>query len=178
MRRVKSIGINYDRLSYAIFSPIGGVGLIAGIIKNDYAYVNNVLFLTLILFLSVVLTIYFFLKLFNVLIIDSFGIELKYLLFPSKSIKKRWAQINNYAIVRIKSEGGRKQRTYSRSELWFIDSNDMVLFKTYKKGRTNLNQAIKTIDRFASKALIDLEKTDTYISSRGKSKVIYKKPFT
>ena len=177
MRRVKSIGINYDRLSYAIFSPIGGVGLIAGIIKNDYAYVNNVLF-PLILFLSVVLTIYFFLKSFNVLIIDSFGIELKYLLFPSKSIKKRWAQINNYAIVRIKREGGRKQRTYSRSELWFIDSNDMVLFKTYKKGRTNLNQAIKTIDRFASKALIDLEKTDTYISSRGKSKVIYKKPFT
>ena len=178
MRRVKSIGINYDRLSYAIFSPIGGVGLIAGIIKNDYAYVNNVLFLTLILFLSVVLTIYFFLKSFNVLIIDSFGIELKYLLFPSKSIKKRWAQINNYAIVRIKREGSRKQITYSRSELWFIDSNDMVLFKTYKKGRTNLNQAIKTIDRFASKALIDLEKTDTYFSSRGKSKVIYKKPFT
>jgi hypothetical protein len=177
MRRVKSIGINYDRLSYAIFSPIGGVGLIAGIIKNDYAYVNNVLF-PLILFLSVVLTIYFFLKSFNVLIIDSFGIELKYLLFPSKSIKKRWAQINNYAIVRIKREGGRKQITYSRSELWFIDSNDMVLFKTYKKGRTNLNQAIKTIDRFASKALIDLEKTDTYFSSRGKSKVIYKKPFT
>ena len=26
--------------------------------------------------------------------------------------------------------------------------------------------------------IIDLEKTDTYISSRGKSKVIYKKPFT
>ena len=177
MRRVKSIGINYDRLSYAIFSPIGGVGLIAGIIKNDYAYVNNVLF-PLILFLSVVLTIYFFLKSFNVLVVNSIGIELKYLLFPSKSIKKRWAQINNYAIVRIKREGGRKQRTYSRSELWFIDSNDMVLFKTYKKGRTNLNQAIKTIDRFASKALIDLEKTDTYISSRGKSKVIYKKPFT
>jgi len=177
MRRVKSIGINYDRLSYAIFSPIGGVGLIAGIIKNDYAYVNNVLF-PLILFLSVVLTIYFFLKSFNVLIIDSFGIELKYLLFPSKSIKKRWAQINNYAIVRIKREGGRKQITYSRSELWFIDSNDMVLFKTYKKGRTNLNQAIKTIDRFASKAVIDLEKTDTYYSSIGKSKVIYKKPLT
>ena len=107
MRRVKSIGINYDRLSYAIFSPIGGVGLIAGIIKNDYAYVNNVLFLTLILFLSVVLTIYFFLKSFNVLIIDSFGIELKYLLFPSKNIKKRWAQINNYAIVRIKREGSK-----------------------------------------------------------------------
>jgi hypothetical protein len=52
----------------------------------------------------------------------------------------------------------------------------MVLFKTYKKGRTNLNQAIKTIDRFASKAVIDLEKTDTYYSSIGKSKVIYKKP--
>jgi uncharacterized membrane protein YqaE (UPF0057 family) len=126
-------------LSYAIFSPIVGVGLIAGIIKNDYAYVNNGLFLTLIFFLSVVLAIYFFLKSFNVLIIDSFGIELKYLLFPSKSIKKRWAEINNYAIVRIKREGSRKQITYSRSELWFIDSNDMVLFKTYKKGRTNLN---------------------------------------
>jgi hypothetical protein len=118
------------------------------------------------------------LKSFNVLIIDSFGIELKYLLFPSKSIKKRWAEINNYAIVRIKREGSRKQITYSRSELWFIDSNDMVLFKTYKKGRTNLNQAIKTIDRFASKAVIDLEKTDTYYSSIGKSKVIYKKPLT
>ena len=90
MRGVKSIGINYDRLSYAIFSPILGVGLIAGITKNDYPYVNNGLFLTLIFFLSVVLAIYFFLKSFNVLIIDSFGIELKYLLFPSKSIKKRW----------------------------------------------------------------------------------------
>ena len=52
------------------------------------------------------------------------------------------------------------------------------MYGRYKKGRTNLNQAIKTIDRFASKALIDLEKTDTYFSSRGKSKVIYKKPFT
>jgi hypothetical protein len=99
-------------------------------------------------------------------------------LFPSKNIKKRWAQINNYAIVRIKREGSRKQIAYSRSELWFIDSNDMVLFKTYKKGRTNLNQAIKTIDRFASKVVIDLEKTDTYYSSIGKSKVIYKKPLT
>ena len=178
MRGVKSIGINYDRLSYAVFSPILGVGLIAGITKNDYPYVNNGLFLTLIFFLSVVLAIYFFLKSFNVLIIDSFGIELKYLLFPLKSIKKRWAQINNYAIVRIKREGSRKQITYSRSELWIIDSNDMVLFKTYKKGRTNLNQAIKTIDRFASKAVIDLEKTDTYYSSIGKSKVIYKKPLT
>ena len=48
----------------------------------------------------------------------------------------------------------------------------MVLFKTYKKGRTNLNQAIKTIDRFASKAVIDLEKTDTYYSSKGMSKNI------
>ena len=75
-------------------------------------------------------------------------------------------------------EGSRKQITYSRSELWFIDYNDMVLFKTYKKGRTNLNQAIKTIDRFASKAVIDTEKTDTYSSSKGKSKVIYKKPVT
>ena len=178
MRNVKSIGINYDRLSYAIFSPIAGIGLIAGIIKNDYPYVNNGLFLTLIFFLSVVLAIYFFLKSFNVLIIDSFGIELKYLLFPSKSIKKRWAQINNYAIVRIKREGSRKQITYSRSELWFIDSNDMVLFKTYKKGRTNLNQAIKTIDRFTSKAVIDLEKTDTYSSSKGKCKVIFKNPLT
>ena len=74
MRGVKSIGINYDRLSYAIFSPILGIGLIAGIIKNDYPYVNNGLFLTLIFFLSVVLAIYFFLKSFNVLIIDSFGI--------------------------------------------------------------------------------------------------------
>jgi hypothetical protein len=54
----------------------------------------------------------------------------------------------------------------------------MVLFKTYKKGRTNLNQAIKTIDRFSSKAVIDIEKTDTYSSSKGKSKVIYKKPLT
>ena len=176
MRGVKSIGINYDRLSYAIFSPILGIGLIAGIIKNDYPYVNNGLFLTLIFFLSVVLAIYFFLKSFNVLIIDSFGIELKYLLFPSKSIKKRWAEINNYAIVRIKREGSRKQITYSRSELWFIDSNDMVLFKTYKKGRTNLNQAIKTIDRFASRAVIDLEKTDTYYSSIGKKKLFIRNP--
>ena len=178
MREVKSVGINYDRLSYAIFSPIAGVALIGGIIKNDYPYVNNGQFLALILFLSVVLTIYFFLKSFNVLIVDSFGIELKYLLFPSKSIKKRWAQINNYAIVRIKREGGKRQITYSRSELWFIDSNDMVLFKTYKKGRTNLNQVIRMIDRFINRAVIDLEKTDTYFSSIGKSKVIYKKPFT
>ena len=176
MRRVKSIGINYDRLSYAIFSPIGG--LIAGIIKNDYAYVNNVLFLTLILFLSVVLTIYFFLKSFNELIVDSSGIELKYLLFPSKSIKKQWGQIDNYAIVSIKREGSKKQITYSRSEVWFIDANDMVLFKTYKKGRTNLNEVITMIDRFISKTVIDLEKTDTYSSSQGMSKVIYKEELT
>ena len=178
MREVKSVGINYDRLSYAIFSPITGVALIAGIIKNDYPYVNNGQFLALILFLSVVLTIYFFLKSFNVLIVDSFGIELKYLLFPSKSIKKRWAQINNYAIVRIKREGGKRQITYTRSELWFIDSNDMVLFKTYKKGRTNLNQALKMIERFTDESIIDLEKTDIYPSSIGKQKVIYKRPIT
>ena len=83
MREVKSVGINYDRLSYAIFSPIGGVALIAGIIKNDYPYVNNGQFITLILFLSVFLSIYFFLKAFNVLINESFGIEPKYLLSPS-----------------------------------------------------------------------------------------------
>ena len=145
---------------------------------RDRTFFSSLYFLIKIFFLSVVLAIYFFLKSFNVLIIDSFGIELKYLLFPLKSIKKRWAQINNYAIVRIKRKGSRKQITYSRSELWFIDSNDMVLFKTYKKGRTNLNQAIKTIDRFASKAVIDLEKTDTYYSSKGMSKVIYEKPLT
>ena len=178
MRRVKSIGINYDRLSYAIFSPILGIGLIAGITKNDYPYVNNGQFLALILFLSVVLTIYFFLKSFNVLIVDSFGIELKYLLFPSKSIKKRWAQINNYAIVRIKRQGGKRQITYNRSELWFIDSNDMVLFKTYKKGRTNLYQLMTIINRSTKRAVIDLDKTDPHSSSIGKQKVTYRHPLT
>ena len=178
MREVKSTGINYDRLSYAILSPIGGLGLIAGITKNDYPYVNNGQFFTLVIFLSIVLAIYFFLKSFNELIVDSSGIELKYLLFPSKSIKKQWGQIDNYAIVRVKREGSKKQITYSRSEVWFIDSNDMVLFKTYKKGRTNLNEVITMIDRFISKTVIDLEKTDTYSSSQGMSKVIYKKELT
>ena len=126
--------------------------------------------------MSVVLTIYFFLKSFNVLIVDSFGIELKYLLFPSKSIKKRWTQINNYAIVKMKREGGRRQITYSRSELWFIDSNDMVLFKTYKKGRTNLNQVLKMIERFTDESVIDLMMTDIYPCSIGKQKVTYKRP--
>ena len=175
MRTIKSIGINYDRLSYAIFSPIGGLGIIAGITKNDYPYVNNGQFFALVIFLSIVFAIYFFLKSFNVLVVNSIGIELKYLLFPSKSIKKRWSQIDNYAIVRIKRKGSKKQITYSRSEVWFIDANDMVLFKTYKKGRTNLNEVIAMIDRFISKAIIDLEKTDIYSSSKGKSKVILRK---
>lgn len=175
MRTIKSIGINYDRLSYAIFSPIGGLGIIAGITKNDYPYVNNGQFFALVIFLSIAFAIYFFLKSFNILVVDSIGIELKYLLFPSKSIKKRWSQIDNYAIVRIKRKGSKKQITYSRSEVWFIDANDMVLFKTYKKGRTNLNEVIAMIDRFISKAVIDLEKTDIYSSSKGKSKVILRK---
>ena len=175
MREVKSIGINYDRLSYAIISPIGGLGIIAGITKNDYPYVNNGQFFALVIFLSIVFAIYFFLKSFNVLVVNSIGIELKYLLFPSKSIKKKWGQIDNYAIVRIKRKGSKKQITYSRSEVWFIDANDMVLFKTYKKGRTNLNEVIAMIDRFISKAVIDLEKTDIYSSSKGKSKVILRK---
>ena len=174
MREVKSIGINYDRLSYAIFSPIGGLGIIAGITKNDYPYVNNGQFLALIIFLSIAFAIYFFLKSFNVLVVNSIGIELKYLLFPSKSIKKRWGQIDNYAIVRIKREGSKKQITYSRSEVWFIDANDIVLFKTYKKGRTNINEVIAMINRFISKTVIDLEKTNPYSTSKGKSKVIYK----
>jgi hypothetical protein len=175
MREEKSIGINYDKLSYAILSPIGGLGLIGGITKNDYPYVNNGQFFALVIFMSITLTIYFFLKSFNVLIINSYGIELKYLLFPSKSIKKRWKQIDNYAIVRIKRKGSKKQITYSRTELWFIDSNDIVLFKTYKKGRTNLNQVIRMIDRFINRAIIDLEKTDTFPLSKRKHKVIYKK---
>ena len=54
----------------------------------------------------------------------------------------------------------------------------MVLFKTYKKGRTNLNEVITMIDRFISKTVIDLEKTDTYSSSQGMSKVIYKEELT
>ena len=178
MREVKSIGINYDRLSYAIISPIGGLGVIGGITKNDYPYVNNGQFFALVIFLSIAFTIYFFLKSFNVLVVDSIGIELKYLLFPSKGIKKRWGQIDNYAIVRIKREGSKKQITYSRSEVWFIDANDMVLFKTYKKGRTNLNEVITMVNRFISKTVIDLEKTNPYSSSKGKSKVIYKKLHT
>ena len=178
MRAVKSIGINYDRLSYAIISPIGGLGIIAGITKNDYPYVNNGQFFALVIFLSIVFAIYFFLKSFNVLVINSIGIELKYLLFPSKSIKKRWGQIDNYAIVSIKREGNKKQITYSRSEVWFIDANDMVLFKTYKKGRTNINEVIAMINRFISKTVIDLEKTNPYSSSKGKSKVIYKEKLT
>ena len=178
MREVKSIGINYDRLSYAIISPIGGLGIIAGITKNDYPYVNNGQFFAIVIFLSIVFAIYFFLKSFNVLVVNSIGIELKYLLFPSKSIKKRWGQIDNYAIVRIKREGSKKQITYSRSEVWFIDANDMVLFKTYKKGRTNTNEVIAMINRFISKTVIDLEKTDTYSSSQGMSKVIYKEELT
>ena len=178
MREVKSIGINYDRLSYAIISPIGGLGIIAGITKNDYPYVNNGQFFALVIFLSIVFAIYFFLKSFNVLVVNSIGIELKYLLFPSKSIKKKWGQIDNYAIVSIKREGSKKQITYSRSEVWFIDANDMVLFKTYKKGRTKTNEVIAMINRFISKTVIDLEKTNPYSSSKGKSKVIYKKPLT
>ena len=122
-----------DYLSYAIISPIGGLGVIGGIAKNDYPYVNNGQFFALVIFLSIAFAIYFFLKPFNVLVVDSTGIELKYLLFPSKSIKKRWGQIDNYAIVRIKREGSRKQITYSRREVWFIDANDMVLFKHTKK---------------------------------------------
>ena len=174
MREVKSIGINYDRLSYAIISPIGGLGIIAGITKNDYPYVNNGQFFALVIFLSIAFAIYFFLKSFNVLVVNSIGIELKYLLFPSKSIKKKWGQIDNYAIVRIKRKGSKKQITYSRSEVWFIDANDMVLFKTYKKGRTNINEVIAMINRFISKTVIDLEKTNPYSTSKGKSKVIYK----
>ena len=122
--------------------------------------------------------IYFFLKSFNVLVVNSIGIELKYLLFPSKSIKKKWGQIDNYAIVRIKRKGSKKQITYSRSEVWFIDANDMVLFKTYKKGRTKTNEVIAMINRFISKTVIDLEKTNPYSSSKGKSKVIYKEHLT
>jgi hypothetical protein len=174
MREVKSIGINYDRLSYAIISPIGGLGIIAGITKNDYPYVNNGQFFAFVIFLSIAFAIYFFLKSFNVLVVNSIGIELKYLLFPSKSVKKKWGQIDNYAIVRIKRKGSKKQITYSRSEVWFIDANDMVLFKTYKKGRTNINEVIAMINRFISKTVIDLEKTNPYSTSKGKSKVIYK----
>ena len=70
------------------------------------------------------------------------------------------------------------KKTFSSSELWFIDSNDMVLFKTYKKGRTNLNQALKMIERFTDESIIDLEKTDIYPSSIGKQKVIYKRHLT
>ena len=178
MREIKSIGINYDRLSYAIISSIGGLGIIGGITKNDYPYVNNGQFFALVIFLSIAFAVYFFLKSFNVLVVNSIGIELKYLLFPSKSIKKRWGQIDNYAIVRIKREGSKKQITYSRSEVWFIDANDMVLFKTYKKGRTNLNEVIVMINRFISKSVIDLEKTNPYSSSKGKSKVIYEEQLT
>jgi hypothetical protein len=54
----------------------------------------------------------------------------------------------------------------------------MVLFKTYKKGRTNLNEVIAMINRFISKTVIDLEKTNPYSSSKGKSKVIYKEKLT
>ena len=176
MREVKSIGINYDRLSYAIISPIGGLGIIVGITKNDYPYVNNGQFFAIVIFLSIVFAIYFFLKSFNVLVVNSIGIELKYLLFPSKSIKKRWGQIDNYAIVSIKREGSKKQITYSRSEVWFIDANDMVLFKTYKKGRLNLNPVIKKINRHINEVHIDVEKTDIYASSKGKRKVVYTNP--
>ena len=131
MREVKSIGINYDRLSYAFLSPIAGFVIVGAIIKNDYSYINNPKFLILLFFLSITLAFYFFLKSFNVLIVDSFGIEFKYLLLPIKSIKKRWTQINSYATVKIKRKGSRHQIIYSRSELWFIDSNDMLVFKTY-----------------------------------------------
>jgi hypothetical protein len=178
MREVKSIGINYDRLSYAFLSPIAGFVIVGAIIKNAYSYINNPKFFILLFFLSITLAFYFFLKSFNVLIVDSFGIEFKYLLLPIKSIKKRWTQINSYATVKIKRKGSRHQIIYSRSELWFIDSNDMLVFKTYKKGRTNLNEVIAMIDRFISKTVIDLENTNPYSSSKGKSKVIYKEKLT
>ena len=50
----------------------------------------------------------------------------------------------------------------------------MVLFKTHKNGSTNLNEVITMIDTFISKTVIDLEKTDTYSTSKVKIKVIYK----
>lgn len=178
MREVKSIGINYDRLSYAFLSPIAGFVIVGAIIKNDYSYINNPKFLILLFFLSITLAFYFFLKSFNVLIVDSFGIEFKYLLLPIKSIKTRWTQINSYATVKIKRKGSRHQIIYSRSELWFIDSNDMLVFKTYKKGRTNLYQLMKIINRFTKRAVIDLDKTDPHSSSIGKQKVTYRHPLT
>lgn len=176
MRTKKSIGINFDWLICALCSPIFGVGLIAGIIKNEYSYVNNAQLFILISFLTLAFTVLSIVKSLNLLIVNSAGIELKYLLFPIKKTRKKWREIKCYAIVFEKKKGNSRPISYSRSKIWFINHNDLVIFTTNKKRRLNLNPVIKTINRHINEVHIDVEKTDIYASSKGKRKVVYTNP--
>lgn len=99
MRIKKSIGINFDWLICALCSQIFGVGLIGGIIKNEYSYVNNAQLFILISFLTLAFTVLSIVKSLNLLIVNSAGTELKYLLFPIKKTRKKWREIKCYAIV-------------------------------------------------------------------------------